>query len=325
VIGAGSKKSLVIPIGNTELNSRVLRLRSALAGYGNFEIESGLLYQELIAPLQLPTAIKVVFIPDKVLHRVPFGALKNNLTGRYLIEDHAVELAPAASVYLQCAARARALRRVTPSILVVIDPAFDLVLAPSLARLPGAKNEGAAIARLYNRADVLTDDAATPTRLLLSMGGHQIVHFGGHAEIDGRSPFFSRLLLAPDAQGSGILFAYELYHRSFVDTSLVVLAACNSAADQVAGSEGVSSLARPFLAAGIPAVIGSLWAVSDHASAEMSVELHRLLAKGQDAATALRGAVLSQMHRPSSIESKPNVWAAFELFGASASCLENGG
>ena len=47
---------------------------------------------------------------------------------------------------------------------------------------------------------------------------------------------------------------------------LAVLAACGSADGPVALGGASLSLARPFLSAGVPNVVASLWPVSDRAS-----------------------------------------------------------
>ncbi|HTQ80710.1 MAG TPA: CHAT domain-containing protein [Thermoanaerobaculia bacterium] len=315
ILGDGAGRSLLLPIRRDELERRVEALRAAIEAGGDLTPEATHLYEVLIAPLQLPGSARVVVIPDGVLHQVPFGVLKNAATGRYWIEDHVLELAPAASIYLSCAARSRALLdSASTSALVVADPAFDTTLSPGLGRLPAARREGKQIVSLYGRAELLGDQDATRAAFLSALGRHQVLHFGGHAEVDARSPFLSRLLLAPDRNDRGVLFAHEIYRHRFAKTRLVVLAACSTAGDPVAPTEGISSLARPFLAAGIPAVVGSLWPVKDEDAAAWTVRLHTELAKGQDVASALRTATLSLLH---GVSTNPKAWAAFELIGAS--------
>jgi CHAT domain-containing protein len=71
-------------------------------------------------------------------------------------------------------------------------------------------------------------------------------------------------------------------------TRLVVLAACRTAAGVVSRSEGALSLARPFLAAGVPNVIASLWDVDDALSRRFFVALHRALLADGEPLSALR-------------------------------------
>ncbi len=150
---------------------------------------------------------------------------------------------------------------------------------------------------------------------LAALGRYRIIEFAGHAQVDTRAPLFSRLLLAPEGSDKGVLFARDLYGRHFSGTEVVILAACATAGGALADSEGLASLSRPFLAGGVPAVIGSLWAVNDQATAELSIELHRHLAAGADPATALRAAQLKLLSSYGE-QSTIGTWAAFELFGA---------
>jgi len=318
VVTAEKTRALVLPLSAGELTSAVRHLRVGIAGRSTFKQPSTSLYQSLIAPLSVAPGVKLVIVPDKVLYQVPFAALRDAKTGRYLIEEHSLEMAPSASVYLHCQAQARsrrAARRTAPSVLIIADPAFDRSLAPILPRLPGAAAEAIRIARLYGQSDLLTGAEATSSRFLQGIGNHNIVHFSGHAQVDGPSPLLARLFLAPQGRDSGVLFARDLYGRQFAETELVFLSACNTAAGQVSESEGVSSLARPFLAAGVPGVVASQWEIDDSATASFSSKFHHLIGSGEDAAEALRGAVLELLRSRSPELAAPRTWATFVLFG----------
>jgi hypothetical protein len=318
VVADRAARAVVIPLRPGDLMTAVSLLRAGIAGRSAFVPASARLYRALITPLALPLGIRLVVVPDKSLYQVPFAALRDPTTGHYLIEDHTLEMAPSASVYLRCVSEARTRRAEHPTasvVLIVADPALDRSLAPSLSRLPGATAEALAIARIYGQGDLLTGSEATRTRFLRVIGEHKIVHFGGHAQIDSPSPLLARLLLAPEGADNGVLFARDIYGRRFRATELVVLSACNSAAGQVSESEGVSSLARPFLAGGVPGVIASQWEVDDITAASFSSKFYRLLASGEKAAAALRGALLELMRSRSPELSEPRAWAAFVLFG----------
>jgi CHAT domain-containing protein len=316
VLTAQAARAIILAQTSAELAQAVRRLREEIADGSQPPPTAAELYRALIAPLGLGAGAKLAIVPDKWLYQVPFAALRDAATDRYLIEDHAIEIAPSASVYLRCIREAK-LRRVARqsagSVLVVADPAFNRSLAPSLPRLPGAAAEAAAIGRLYARTEVLAGSEATPSRVLRGIGGHRIVHYAGHAEAQGSSALLAHLFLAPEARDSGVVFARDLYGRSFPSTELIVLSACDTGA--VSGSEGISGLARPFLAAGVPGVIASSWRIDDATTAAFSSELHRHLRGGEEPAAALRGATLKLLRSPSSDLAAPRTWAAFVLFG----------
>ena len=204
------------------------------------------------------------------------------------------------------------------------DPSFDRSRHPSLDRLPAAAHEAETISRFYGRSLVLTEGEATKARFLESAGSFDVVHFASHAEAIDTDPMASRLILAADPHSgdSGTLFAHELYEQSFEQTRLVVLAACRTAAGRISRGEGTMSLARPFLARGVPAVIASLWNVSDEGSAELLIRFHRELASGVAPRTALRNAQLALLSHSDESFRAPKTWAPFQLIGGSTATSE---
>jgi CHAT domain-containing protein len=71
-----------------------------------------------------------------------------------------------------------------------------------------------------------------------------------------------------------------------------------------------------FLAAGVPAVVGTLWAVEDQSTARLTVRFHLELKRGADALSALRIAQLAEL---AGHAGEPNwTWASFEVFGGAA-------
>ena len=79
------------------------------------------------------------------------------------------------------------------------------------------------------------------------------------------------------------------------------------------------SLARPFLAAGVPLVVVSLWPVDSDATAELMISFHRH--RKQDnfsSAEALRRAQLEMLSRPDERFHHVFSWGAFILIGGFA-------
>jgi CHAT domain-containing protein len=74
----------------------------------------------------------------------------------------------------------------------------------------------------------------------------------------------------------------------------------------------VLSLARPFLIAGAPAVVATLWDIDDAASAAFLTSFHEQFVQNGDAALALR-----QAQRWAAPLMRPSRWAAFVLVGQS--------
>src|SRR5262249_51406735 len=142
-----------------------------------------------------------------------------------------------------------------------------------------------------------------------------VIHVAAHALANDEFPDLSRLFLAPDESSTGALTSNDLARLAFTRTSLVVLAACGSAAGANFRGAGVTSVARPFLARGVPQVVGTLWQVDDQTSRRMFTEFHRGYAKGLTAAQALQRAQLAVINDPATASN----WAATVLIGSAES------
>jgi CHAT domain-containing protein len=315
----GGMSCIRVHVTASELQAQVLALQEALASGAERDVlfSATSLFDLLISPLGTalhPTDV-VVVVPDKFLASLPFSILRKRSSRRFLVEDHAIEVAASATIFRR-GSRAKS-GGLHASIFAVGDPAFDPTLSPQQGRLRTAGREAQMVASLYRYKDLALAERATKSQLLAALGHYSVIHFGGHAVPDPRAPGFSRLLLAPEHGDTGILFAHELEGRDFRGTDLVVLAACSTGIGPVSESEGISGLVRPLLAGGVAAVIGSLWAVDDRrATLILSHELHQRVAAGEDAAIALAGAQRALIRSSDSFLRNPSKWAAFELWGS---------
>ncbi len=310
----------VVEIGRELLEQLAGKVRRALAERdatvdvdGALEELHGLLVGPFIA--RLGEDEELIFVLDGPLHGLPLAALRDPDTGRFLVQDHVLAVAPSATLYLFALRRDRQLSRdAPPSVLLVGNPAFDRQLFPDLADLPEAFAETEQIAESYSGAVALAGAEATKPRILEELGRHAIVHFAGHAIPNPGAPFRSSLVLAPSASDPGILYAHELLHHDLERTRLVVFSACSTAGGHAIGSLSVAGLVRPVLGAGVPAVVGTLWDVRSAAATRLLSAFHRRLAAGESAAGALRHAQL-EMLRGNLAERSIESWAPFQLIG----------
>jgi CHAT domain-containing protein len=262
----------------------------------------------------------LIVVPDKILSRIPFASLINRSTGRYLIQDFVIGYAPSATLYLKALKQGKQLRgRGTLNLLAIGNPNLDRALFPNFVSLDRAEEEVRRIARAYWKARVLTGNAASKEAFLQEAPEYDIVHVAAHALINNEYPLLSMLLLAasPEKNSGGAVYAHEMYRLRFQRTHVVILSGCETAAGRIYAGEGVASLARPLLAAGVPAVVGNLWKVGDGAAQQFHESFHRGFASGETPLTAL------QRVQKSCIESKdpavrhPSFWAGYQLIGGS--------
>jgi CHAT domain-containing protein len=115
----------------------------------------------------------------RVDRELPFAALWNRATGRYVIQDYRVRTLPSAA-FLVAASRA-ASPDSRSSALVIGNPKLDAASAAGLPPLPGAFREAEQVARLYGRPQLLTGAEASRDRVLELLPKNGVFHFAGHA------------------------------------------------------------------------------------------------------------------------------------------------
>lgn len=314
------ESAVVMDLPRAGLEAEVASLRRSVertrAG-AHWRAPLAALEARLIAPLrsQLNGIKTLVVVPHRELFTVPFGALYDETHGRYLIEDYRLLVAPSAAVFKTALTRSMTLAGRSGKVLAVSVAAPPPGLGMLLGPLPRAATEARDVAAMYPDSEFLEGDAATRERFLERARLSAVVHFAGHAVASAADPALSFLVLDSQSDAAGALYAYEIVDRSWPTTRLVVLSACSTARGSMPDSEGIQGLARAFLAAGVPAVIGTLWAIEDESAHEISVRFHRGYASGLNPASALRAAQLSLL--ADAPESRPT-WAAFEMIGGVA-------
>ena len=80
----------------------------------------------------------------------------------------------------------------------------------------------------------------------------------------------------------------------------------------MSATEGASSLARAFFAAGVRVVLSSFWEIQDDDTADFFISFHRRLTDGDSPAVALRE---TQIKFQNDGRTPVRSWAAFQLFG----------
>jgi CHAT domain-containing protein len=147
---------------------------------------------------------------------------------------------------------------------------YDLEIA-DLPPLPSANDEARSVGSTLGEAasTVLLGDAATEGALKgQPLQDYRVLHFAVHGILSTKSPTRSALLLRPGGAEDGMLQAWEVLSFK-LRAELVTLSACDTGTGIVHGQEGVSSLIRPFLAAGASTVVANLWAADDRFSLTM--------------------------------------------------------
>jgi CHAT domain-containing protein len=279
------------------------------------------LYTVLLAPFEglLRSDKQLCIVPDKILNYLPFAALKSPVSGRYLIEDFTISFSPSANAFLAGSELARSKEAVQREALACVgDPAFSGADFPGFPRLRSAAMEAREVARLYGSIPWVGEQA-TKKRVIFAMARSDVVHLATHLFVDDDSPLLSGLLLAGGPNGGapadGLLRAFDVYRLDLSRPRLVVLSACQTAIEASYRGEGAIGFARPFIARGVPVVVGSLWKVETDSTRDLMVRFHAYRQKGLWTASALRQAQLDILGGGGDLGSMPYYWAGLVAVG----------
>lgn len=256
----------------------------------------------------------LIVIPDRWLHYVPFVALLDASTGRFLVEDHSVSFAPSATLLTTNLRQPHPTFSRATKVLAVGNPTFDSRVF-QLVTLPAAEREARAIADLYDHQKPVIGPAATDAAIERLAPRFDVLHFAAHAVVGREAADLSHLVLSSDGHSTGAVFASEIAQWRLPRTKLVILSGCSTGDGKLSATEGTSSLARAFFSAGVPAVISSLWPIDDNDTADFFIAFHRHLAQGHPAAIALRETQIKWLEDGRSGAHPVSAWAAFQLFG----------
>jgi CHAT domain-containing protein len=322
--GDGRLSVQTVPLARAALERDAQALTQALANDGsNVDVQrlAATLDEALIRPIRarIRLATSVVFVPDAAIQQLPFAALFDRASGTYLVEQKAlITTMPSASIYAALVRRAAEPRApFAGSVAVFANPRFRRDLFPDLARLDAAEETASAVARPYRTALVRVRAEATAAAFLREAPQAEVVEFAGHALLDLNEPWRSELLFASTGGSDrGTITSRDIAGMDFHHTRCVVLDACSTLRGRSGRVEGVASIGRMFLVAGVPAVIGTLWDVEDVPSADFALALHQHLARGTPPAAALRETQLAALHSSDPNQRHPGYWAAFGILGA---------
>jgi CHAT domain-containing protein len=299
-----------IAVGRPELEARIGDLRrqiSAEVEIDDWLADSGTLFSWLLAPVAAPLrdGQTVRIVADGPLAGLPFPALRDAATGRYVAELGAVLLAETWS-----GGDPRAPAASAGAALIVANPRLDDETAAGFPSLAAAEREARRIAERRAGSRILMREDATREAVERALPGAAIVHLAAHGVANPADPGRAALLLAgvgPQAQWR----AADIASRKLPALRLVVLSACESGRGYETATVGSLSLARAFLAAGAEAVVGTQWAIDDALGERFVAHFYDEIARGHAVGAALTRAQRAFIQSADPRERSPASWAGY--------------
>jgi CHAT domain-containing protein len=243
----------------------------------------------------------LTIIPDRALHGLPFGALKQPHNGRYLIEDFAIVISPSLTHFLSSNGA---------------PPARDAIVGF------GSQNGGASefkelsnLSSMYPQATTFTGQQVDKNSFLTQLRTSPVFHYAGHSATDAADPLRSSILLDGNRKGPNTVTAVDISEQRLPANAVVILSSCDSSVGNSRDGIGVRGLTSAFLIGGAGSVVGSLWPVEASSTADLMIRFHQAFAKsGVPVGKALREAQLAFL-KTFPQRSHPYYWSGFVVTG----------
>jgi CHAT domain-containing protein len=241
----------------------------------------------------------LIIVPQEELNSIPFQALENPATGKYLGESFAISYAPSATVLAT-------LENKSPlkggRLLAVADP-----------EIHDASEEVQAIGKFYpGRSKVVAQNAVSKADIKAWVGDYSVVHLSVHGTFNASDPLLSYLQFKEAPADSGRLTAAEMFGLPLQKNSLVVLSACETGRVQATHASEVLGMVRSLLYAGAANLVLSSWEVNAR-STKLWMESFYKAGQATPPSEAARQALIAVKSQPE--YSHPFFWAPFLMTG----------
>lgn len=317
----------IISIKDVDLNEQNIH------AFNEFKYNSYKLYSTLVKPVdKLLGNKRLIIIPDGLLGYLPFDLLieydfvSESINYRdlpYLITKHPISYCYSATLKY--------------------NPFFDshknkssnntLAFAPiysdknnssdsgsvQLDDLPFAKDEVLSIIN-DQKGTAYYDQNATKSNFLKHAESNDILHLAMHTIINDSLPMQSKLVFYDDENDStsNFMYTHEIFNMD-LNASMVTLSACNTGSGKFRKGEGIMSLARGFVYAGVPAIVMTLWEVQDASGSVVMQKYYHYLKDGMTKDVALQKAKLFVLKDANMARAHPFFWSAYIINGDTSS------
>jgi CHAT domain-containing protein len=286
---------------------------------------------------------ELLLLPDQALHYIPFEVLltkeassniKNYSKLPYLLKDYALHYHYSAALFLHTQAQQNTQSGKVLGFAATYGTQNDyLALSPALRKerskaevethnyslpIPGTMDELLFLQKNF-KGDFFAGELANERQFKQQFGtqDYGVVHLAMHGTIDYNQPAYSSLVFTEnlDSLEDNLLYVYETQHLNGQQANLVVLSACKTGYGRNVEGEGIISLGRSFMHAGVPSVVMTLWELNDAASIRLMSNFYALLSQGLSKNEALRQAKLQYLNDNQGITAHPFFWASPILIG----------
>lgn len=310
IVSISSKKETLVKVPLKQYNAwsqELLRLCANEAMLNsNYQRYSWLayhLYNAVFAPLQLQPG-RVIISPDQ--NFFPFEALlyQKSDPQSYLVKKYAFSYVYSMAMLMQ---HDNVGRSGSASFLGVAPGTFSAYL-----KQPALHGSDASLQKItpyFSSSSVLVQNDATKSQFLAAVSKYNVVQIYSHADANDLSQ--QPVLYLNDS----VLRLNELQSLEGCQAQMVVLSGCKTGLGANERGEGVFSLARGFLAAGVPCTITTLWQIDNKATYQLTELFYKYLGMGETKDVAMQHARLEYLQTNDKTKHLPYYWASAIVLG----------
>jgi len=282
-----------------------------------------------------PDIDKLIIVPDEGLNALPFEVLNTQLkddTGSnfgglpYLLKDFQIQYAY--SIKLLQKNRERHLQLSPNTQCLAFAPVYERNKAQAILDVRSSQLRNGITVLEHTAGEIeaigqhfdglfLASPEATKANFMQRAQDYGILHLAMHGEADFQNTKFGHLIFSNADTSSledNLLYHYEIANLE-LNAQLAVLSACETGVGKYQPGEGVFSLARSFMYAGVPSIVMSLWKVNDRSTSQIMPLYYEKLAHGTEKNQALRAAKLEYLETAGLAFRHPFYWASFVALG----------
>lgn len=321
------------------MSDGVSATKKPAATYTKYTTQARQFYETYLAPILPEETTRLVIIPDGGLNFIAFEALlskKTSLNNKqemnfnalpYLLREYIVSYNYSATMWMH------QIRRPSTSNnhqLLAMAAIYSKELSNAkansrtkrmrqlrkrLSPIPGTVDEINLLKKYFGGA-FYNGLEANEGQFKALAPNYGILHLAMHGIVDANHPEFSSMAFTENGSTieDNFLHSNEIKQLD-LHADLVVLSACETGFGKYQHGEGVVSLGRSFMYAGVPSVVMTLWKINDYSSIYITQLFYQNLQKGLAKDEALQQAKLTYFKTAPSEVSHPAFWAAFVQLG----------
>ncbi len=303
------------------------------------------LYSTLILPVEDQIkGKKLLIIPDGELGYIPFEALLTEMPSSeimdyrdlpYLIYKYRTNYSYSGTLFFGDDGE----RKVPERKLLAFAPTYENMGEINSEKFPSNREYSTQLVPLrfisdeiQNISAIVESDryegfAATEQVFKEEAPHYDILHLAMHTLINDENPMYSQLVFTLNndtlEENDGLLNAYEIFNMQ-LSARMTVLSACNTGYGMLQKGEGIMSMARGFIFAGVPSIIMTLWAVEDQSGSILMSNFYQNLVEGFEIDEALQEAKLQYLSEADQLSAHPYLWSGYVSIGSTDAMIEPG-